>query len=125
MTDIAARMQAAVHAYVRALNAGDLDAIMALYADGAVVEDPVGSAPKQGRAAIRDFYAASVALKLAVALEGEVRCVGQECAFAFAVSFTHAGQRSTIRPIDTLRFNDAGLIVQMRAFFGPSNVHQG
>ena len=120
----AQRMQAAVHEYVRALNAGDLDAIVALYADEATVEDPVGSAPKCGREAIRAFYAGSVVLKLDVAMEGELRCVGHECAFAFAVSFTHEGRRTTIRPIDTMRFDDAGRIVQMRAFFGP-NVHPG
>mgnify|MGYP000558860672 CR=1 FL=1 len=33
----AEHMHAAVHAYVRALNAADLDAIVALYADDAVV----------------------------------------------------------------------------------------
>jgi ketosteroid isomerase-like protein len=45
-----AAMTAAVHAYVAALNAGDLDAIVALYADDASVEDPVGSTspPLQG-----------------------------------------------------------------------------
>lgn len=117
------RMQAAVHEYVRALNASDLEAIVALYADEATVEDPVGSAPKCGRDAIRTFYAGSVALKLDVVLEGEVRCVGHECAFAFSVSFTHEGRRTTIRPIDTMRFNEAGRIVQMRAFFGPGNIH--
>lgn len=125
MTDIATQMQAAVHEYVRALNAGDLAAIVALYADDAVVEDPVGSEPRRGSEAIRAFYAGSVALKLHVVLEGEVRCVGHECAFAFAVSFTRAGQRSTIRPIDTMRFNPAGRIVQMRAYFGPGNIHPG
>ena len=40
-----AAMTAAVHAYVAALNAGDLDGIVALYADDASVEDPVGSKP--------------------------------------------------------------------------------
>lgn len=125
MTDIAPRMEAAVHDYLRALNAGDLAAIMALYADDAVVEDPVGSAPRRGRAAIESFYAGSVALKLTAALEGEVRCVGHECAFAFAVAFTHDGLRTTIRPIDTMRFNEAGLIVQMRAYFGAGNMHPG
>lgn len=35
--------EAVVHAYVAALNAGDLEAIVALYADDASVEDPVGS----------------------------------------------------------------------------------
>lgn len=122
MSDPAA-MTAAVHAYVAALNAGNLEAIVALYADDASVEDPVGSPPKLGLTEIRAFYARSTANALEVALDGEVRVAGNECAFAFSVSFVHEGRRTTIRPIDTFRFDDAGRIVQMRAFFGPGNIH--
>lgn len=112
------QMHAAVHAYVRALNAADLDAIVALFADDAVVEDPVGSEPRRGIAAIRDFYAASVAMKLVVELEGPVRAVANEAVFPFSVSLVFNGQPVVIRPIDHFRFNEAGRIVQMRAFFG-------
>ena len=78
-------MHAVVHRYIAALNAGDLDAIVALYADDATVEDPVGSPPHQGHAAIRAFYAKSLAIKLDVALEGPVRAAANEAAFAFCV----------------------------------------
>lgn len=118
-------MQSAVQAYVRALNAADLEAIVALYADDALVEDPVGSVPKRGLTEIRAFYAGSVALKLQVELEGPIRAVAGEAAFAFSVSFEINGQRTTIRPIDLFTFNAAGRIVQMRAFFGPGNISQG
>jgi steroid delta-isomerase len=116
-------MHAVVHSYVHALNAADPDAIVALYADDAVVEDPVGSAPKKGKAEIRAFYAASVAFKLEVELEGPIRAVAGEAAFAFRVSFPMKGKRMTILPIDTFRFNAEGLVVHMRAFFGADNVH--
>ena len=115
-------VQAAVEAYVRALNASDLDAIVALYADDAVVEDPVGTAPKRGIADIRAFYAGSLKLKLRVELEGQIRAVASEAAFAFSVSFEVQGRGTTIRPIDTMRFDADGRIVQMRAFFGPGNI---
>ena len=118
-------MQSAVQAYVRALNAADLEAIVALYADDALVEDTVGSVPKRGLTEIRAFYAGSVALKLQVELEGPIRAVAGEAAFAFSVSFEINGQRTTIRPIDLFTFNAAGRIVQMRAFFGPGNISQG
>lgn len=116
------QMQAAVQAYVRALNESDLEAIVALYAEDAVVEDPVGSAPRRGLAEIRRFYAGSVALKLEVALEGEVRVAGSEAAFAFRVSFMHEGRATTIRPIDLFRFDPDGKVVSMRAFFGAANI---
>lgn len=86
-------MEAAVHAYVRALNEGNLEAIVALYAEGAEVEDPVGSPPKRGLEEIRAFYAASIRLQLEVALEGQVRAVGHEAAFAFSVTFEVQGRR--------------------------------
>ena len=118
-----AAMTAAVHAYVAALNAGDLDAIVALYADDASVEDPVGSTPLVGTEAIRAFYARSTAMPLQVTLDGEVRVAGNECAFPFRVSFVHEGRRTTIRPIVTFRFDAAGRNLQMRGFFGPGDIH--
>lgn len=120
-----AAMEAVVHGYIRALNDADLDAIVALFADDAVVEDPVGSEPQCGIAAIRVFYARAMALKLAVELEGPVRVVHHEAAFAFRVAFVLNDQRTTIRPIDVFRFDEAGRIVQMRAFFGPGNFEIG
>jgi len=118
-------MRAAVQAYLAALNVGDLEAIVALYADDAVVEDPVGSAPRCGLDEIRAFYAGSLKLGLQAALEGQVRAVAGEAAFAFSVSFELNGQRTTIRPIDVMRFDADGRIVQMRAFFGPGNIAAG
>lgn len=115
------QMEAAVHEYLRALNASDLDAVVALFADDATVEDPVGTPPKRGIAEIRAFYVGSVALKLSLALEGQVRVAGSEAVFPFSVSFSYQGQPTTIRPIDVFRFNEAGKIVSMRAFFGPAN----
>ncbi len=42
--------------YVDAISAGDLEAVVALYAEDAVVEDPVGSEPARGHKALREFY---------------------------------------------------------------------
>lgn len=118
-------MQAAVQAYVRALNAGDLEAIVALYADDALVEDPVGSPPKRGHAEIRAFYAGSLRLRLQVELEGQVRAVAGEAAFAFRASFEVNDRKTSIHPIDVMRFDEDGRIAQMRAFFGPGNIGPG
>lgn len=119
------QIQAAVETYVRALNAADLDTIVSLYAEDALVEDPVGSSPKRGLDEIRAFYAGSLRMKLHVELEGNVRAVANEAAFAFSVSFEVQGRKTTIRPIDVFRFDEAGRIVQMRAFFGAANVSAG
>lgn len=118
-------MTAVVQRYVAALNAGDLDGIVALFADDATVEDPVGSEPRRGREAIRAFYANSLKLPLAVELTQEVRAVAGEAAFAFTVSFEYQGRKTVIAPIDHFRFNDAGKVVSMRALFGEKNIHAG
>ena len=117
-------MSAMVQRYVVALNASDLEGIVALYAADATVEDPVGSEPRRGLDAIRAFYAKALQLPLRVELQGEVRAVANEAAFAFTVSFEHQGRRTTIAPIDHFRFDAAGKIVSMRALFGPQNMHE-
>lgn len=123
MTLTAQVMIDVVHTYVRALNAGDLPGVMALYAPDASVEDPVGSTPVSGHAAIRAFYAAATAMALRVVLEGEIRAARASCAFGFAVSFDDHGRQTTIRPIDVFDFDDAGRITRMRAYFGGTNIH--
>lgn len=117
-------MEAVVHRYIAALNAADLDAIAALYAADATVEDPVGSPVHRGRDAIRAFYAASLACRLDVTLEGPVRAAANEAAFAFCVRLHWQGQDMEIRPIDVFRFNEAGEIASMRAIFGPANMEK-
>ncbi len=121
----ATAMEGVVRDYVRALNDGNLDAIVALFAADATVEDPVGSSPQRGIDAIRAFYAKSLVLQLGVELEGPVRAAQDEVAFAFRVTFVARGRRTTIRPIDVFRFDADGRIVQMRAYFGPSNIEVG
>lgn len=118
-------MTAVVQRYVAALNAGDLDGIVALFADDATVEDPVGSEPRRGRAAIRAFYANSLKLPLTVELTQEVRAVADEAAFAFTVGFEYQGRKTVIAPIDHFRFDAAGKVVSMRALFGEKNIHAG
>ncbi|SDL90964.1 steroid delta-isomerase [Oryzisolibacter propanilivorax] len=114
-------MQAVVQRYIAALNAADLEAIVALYAPDAQVEDPVGSEPQRGHEAIRAFYARSLAMKLEVALQGAVRAVAGEAAFAFTVTLQQGPRRLVIAPIDHFRFDAEGRITHMRAFFGPDN----
>ena len=121
--DVQQHMIDTVHAYVRALNAGELEAIVALYAENGTVEDPAGSPPKVGHQAIRDFYAITTSMKIVVALEGEIRVAKSACAFAFSVSFAHEGRPTTICPIDVFEFDPAGHISSMRAYFGAPNIH--
>ncbi len=116
------QMVAAVHAYVDGFEQGDLDAIVGLFADDATVEDPVGTPPKRGLAEIRPFYAGSLATGAKLELLGDPRCAGDYVAFPFAVKLEWDGRRQIIEVIDTFRFDEAGKITEMRAFFGPANM---
>nr|6UAE_A Chain A, Ketosteroid isomerase with designed loop [Comamonas testosteroni]6UAE_B Chain B, Ketosteroid isomerase with designed loop [Comamonas testosteroni]6UAE_C Chain C, Ketosteroid isomerase with designed loop [Comamonas testosteroni]6UAE_D Chain D, Ketosteroid isomerase with designed loop [Comamonas testosteroni] len=118
-------MTAVVQRYVAALNAGDLDGIVALFADDATVYETSQDRTYTGTAAIREFYANSLKLPLAVELTQEVRANRNEAAFAFTVSFEYQGRKTVVAPIDHFRFNGAGKVVSMRALFGEKNIHAG
>lgn len=112
-------MLAAPAKYLEALAAKDLEGILALYADDAVVEDPVGTDPHVGIAAIREFYKGAVAFDLEAALDGQVRLAGSEVAFPFTVKNISGG--IAVHIIDVFKFNDEGKIISMRAFWGDTN----
>lgn len=116
------QMIAAVQGYVAGFAAGDPDTIIALFADDATVEDPVGTPIKRGRAEISDFYTGSMATGAKLELLGEPRCAGDTVAFPFAVKLEWGGQKSVIEVIDTFRLDDDGKIVEMRAFWGAENM---
>jgi steroid Delta-isomerase len=118
-----AKMEAAIHEYVAAFDVGSPDRVAALYAQDATVEDPIGSVPHVGRDAIREFYAASMHTGAKLRLDGPVRIVGDFAAFAFHVLLDIDGQAMRVDVIDTFRFNENNEVVEMKAYFGPTNMH--
>ena len=117
------RMEAAVHAYVDAFARSDADAVALLFAEDATVEDPVGSPPHVGRDAIRAFYGASMGTGAKLELHGPVRIAGPYAAFAFSVLLHFQGKDQRVDVIDTFRFDEDDKIVEMKAYFGPTNMH--
>lgn len=117
------KMEAAVHEYVAAFDAGSPERVAALFAEDATVEDPVGSPPHVGREAILAFYTASMQTGAKLKLDGPVRLCGPYAAFAFNVHLHWDGTDKRVDVIDTFRFNEANQVVEMRAYFGPSNMH--
>ena len=112
-------MQAAPAKYLKALAGKDLEGILALYADDAIVEDPVGTDPHVGIKAIREFYQGVVGFDLEAELDGQLRMAANEVAFPFIVKNITGGLAMHI--IDVFKFNDEGKIISMRAFWGESN----
>lgn len=116
-------MRAAVDEYVAAFAAGDAERVVALFAPDAVVEDPVGQSRLEGHDAIRAFYAGSMQTGAKLELQGPVRCAAETCAFAFGVYLDMAGRESRIDVIDVFRFGSDGKVVEMRAYWGPTDMH--
>lgn len=116
------QMTAAVEAYVAAFDKGDPDAAAALFAEDAVVEDPIGSPPHVGQAAIRAFYAASMQTGAKLILSGPPRLAPPHLAFPMQVRLNWQGRDMVIDVIDTMEFNAAGEIRRMQAYFGPANM---
>ena len=115
-------MQQVVDDYLAAINAGDMAAVMALYADDAAVEDPVGTEPKRGDD-ILQFYTNAFSGGAKVELTGPVRISEKAAAFPFRAESTRTvGPVIIVEVIDIFEFDPAGKIAKMTAHFGPANI---
>jgi steroid delta-isomerase len=117
------QIRSTADSYIGALTAGDLEGVLALYAEDATVEDPVGNGTvHRGKAAIREFYASVVAMKI----EGEVleaRVCGDDLLFNFEIT-THFDENSkaTINVWDLMTHDEQGKVASMRAYWTPENM---
>lgn len=114
-----ALIRASVVRYLAAITSGDVDAVMALYSDDPTVEDPFGSEPVVGAAAVREFYERACAVPMQAKLTGQVGVTDAAAAFPFQLEV--AGGQMTIDVIDVFHFDADGRIAQMRAYWGPTN----
>lgn len=109
--------------YTRSLEASDLETLLDLFADDASIEDPVGTPLREGKEVLRAFYAEACQGVAKAELTGSLRLAGNEVAFPFTVTAGTPEQEITINIIDVFRFNDAGKVATMRAFWGPDNMN--
>jgi steroid delta-isomerase len=114
-------MKNAMRAYIDAFNSGSAEAVAALYAEDATVEDPVGTPPRHGQAAILDFYRGTIATGAKLALDGPVRgSHGNSAAMAFTARIGPV----TVHVIDVMTFDEAGRFTSMKAYFAPDDITQ-
>jgi len=121
MTASPDRIHAVVDEYVRLVGTGTADEIVALYAEDATVEDPVGTDVRRGHDAIREFYAPLTSMPQETRLFA-LRIAGGEAAFHFEVATRADGATYTVSPVDHMVFDDEGLITSMRAFWGDGDL---
>ncbi len=105
-----------VNAYVNLVANGTTDEIMDLFAEGATVEDPIGTDVRSSPESIREFYATLQDLKQTAEIKA-VKIGAGQAAFLFEL-VTHADDATyTVAPIDVMTFNDDAKITSMRAFW--------
>jgi steroid Delta-isomerase len=119
------RIREVVDEYVRLVASGTAAEIAALYAEGATVEDPVGSDVLTGAEAITGFYAGLEGLDQKARLLA-VRIASGEAAFHFEIqTFAKNGRTYTLSPFDVMTFDDDGRITSMRAYWGDDDLQVG
>ncbi|MEV6275045.1 nuclear transport factor 2 family protein [Nocardia sp. NPDC051832] len=112
-----------VEQYVKLVGSGPTEDIVQLYAPDATVEDPIGTEPRQGHDAIREFYDVIANLDRATELHAEtVRIAGNHAAFMFSLVTKFGDQKFTLAPIDVMEFDDAGKIIRMRAYWSQEDM---
>ena len=116
-----------IERYQSTFSAGDRAGWLALFTDEAVLEDPVGSSPHEGREAIGAFWDAVHARTERGTVrmtQGPAVC-GLEAAWAFELDVTAEGRRSIVGIIDHGTFAGDGRIRRIRAFWNRSTVRPG
>jgi len=116
-----------IERYQSTFSADDRDGWLALFTDDAVLEDPVGSPPHEGREAIAAFWDAVHARTERGTVrmtQGPAVC-GLEAAWAFELDVTVKGRRSLVEIIDHGTFAEDGRIRRIRAFWSPATVRPG
>jgi len=111
---------ATLQAYVDAVTGDNVERILELYTDDAVVEDPVGSEALVGKDALRVFYQGTIDAVELMELEGSVRARGK---WGAASMKAHPkGVDMVVEILDVMEFNDEGLITKMTAYWGDGNM---
>ncbi|MEN0140521.1 MAG: nuclear transport factor 2 family protein [Rhodococcus sp. (in: high G+C Gram-positive bacteria)] len=110
-----------VERYIEAVATGTADDIVALYAEGATVEDPVGTEPRTSVESLREFYGVIEPLKQTGELL-TLKIAGNSAAFHFSLVTDLGEQKLEISPIDVMTFDDDGKITSMRAFWSQEDM---
>jgi steroid delta-isomerase len=110
-----------IRAYVDHIGAGAVDKVVALFAENATVEDPVGTEVRTTPESIREFYTVIDGAAQSATL-GLVKVSGGQAAFSFDLHMKRGDRSYTISPIDVMTFDDDGRITSMRAFWSDTDL---
>ncbi len=117
-------IRATVERYVKLINDGDAEGIVALYAEDGWLEDPVGGTVTRGRAALGEWYRRTAG-SVKLALSGPIRVAGREAAFPMLGTLGTDDDPSCLDIVDVMSVDDAGRIASVRAFWSLDALRKG
>jgi steroid delta-isomerase len=109
------QVETTVRQYVDAVGRQDLEATVALFAEDARQEDPVGTPANVGRDAIRGFFERSYQVPFSTSLTGPLLVTGDHAAVHFTIEVPTPAEPMVVRVIDLVRVDEDGLIAELRA----------
>ena len=110
--------------YGERLSAGDAAGTVALFAEDAIVQDPI-TAPPRPASELKDFFQGAFDAQggfIEMVIEGNPRIVGNYGAACYQAVMTIDGHHVLVETLDVMQFNDSGLIKSMQAYWGPATV---
>jgi ketosteroid isomerase-like protein len=118
-----ANMRKTLQGYLDGFNGRAPSTIADLFAEHGSVEDPVGTAPMRGREAISTFFEHGIAMGPKLTLQTPIRAsFGRSAAMAFTLEIDMGDRTLVLDAIDVFKFDEAGKVISMQAFWGKKNV---
>ncbi|MCY7784025.1 MULTISPECIES: nuclear transport factor 2 family protein [unclassified Bacillus (in: firmicutes)] len=116
-------MKNVMQSYIDNINKKDAEAIINLFADNSSVEDPVGTKPIVGIESIKSFQKDGLAVMKKAELVAPIRTSpGNSAAMVFTIHMDFGEQEVIIKVIDIMKFDEAGKIVELKAYWGKDDV---
>ncbi|HEX8803445.1 MAG TPA: nuclear transport factor 2 family protein [Acidimicrobiales bacterium] len=119
-----ASIQKTIDSYMAAFTASDKEGWLSCFAEGAWIEDPVGTARRDGLGALAAFWDETHAVPDTIELRplGITTIIGDEAAFTMQARPSLGGETYAIDIIDVMTFDGEARITTMRAFFDPETM---
>lgn len=114
-------MRSVVDKYIDLVANGTAEQITELYAEGATVEDPVGTDPHVGLEAVLSFYKVIEPFKRTTELKS-FKAAGNIAVFEFHIVTHFDAMTIELSPVDIMEFDESGKIARMRALWGPDDM---
>src|ERR1700752_2446460 len=111
-------IETTIRAYAAAWAARDREAWLRTFAADATQEDPVGDPVRRGHREIGGFWDRAMACYTSIEIvPREIFVVGREAAMVWTINGVTDGGAVSFEGVDVFRFDDAGLISSVRAFW--------